>query len=174
MDSDQLSKSLTFHHVMMAGGLDPLHLQVISYLRPALKSRFSPTRSTSNGLKYISTATRTTSGGWTPLLLTSQLYTASRSDRFNVTSFSTLCDFRRSGKCCVSSVTVFPSRDQVMRGKGLPPLAMQVRVRLAPSAYGDVRPFLMGPLSSFTWTPSGGTAKENILNATVSNLTTYQ
>lgn len=150
---------LTFHQVMIAGGLDPLLLHVILCFLPALISIFSPTKPTSNGLKYMSTATRTTNGGCTLLLLTSQLYTASKWDRFSFAIFKTPIDFLRSGKCWVSSDTNSPSRHQVILGNGLPPVDIQVRVILAPSAYGEVMPFFVGPVSSLTCTDSGGTGK---------------
>lgn len=100
---------LTFHQVMIAGGLDPLHLQLMLYLLPALSSSCSLMRLTSKGLRYISMATLTTRGGCNLLLLTSQLYTANRWLLVNFSTFNKLCDFFLSGKYWHSSVTSFPS-----------------------------------------------------------------
>lgn len=41
--------------------------------------------------------------------------------------------------------------------RGLPPVAVQVSVKLAPSAYAVVMPFFTTLRSSVTWTPVGGT-----------------
>lgn len=145
--------------MIVAGGLEPLHRQTMSVLLPALSGSFCPSSLTSNGRRYISTATRTIKGGDWALLLTSQLCTASRWDRISFSILRTLCDFRRSGKYWVSLAIDFPSRFHVTRGKGFPPLAKQVSVTLAPSAYADVSSFFTGPVSSLICTPWGGTVK---------------
>lgn len=150
-------KNLTFHQEIIAGGRDPLHLHVISFLLPALNGAFCPSKRTSKGLRYISIATLTTNGGCSWLLLTSQLYTASKWFLFKFSIFKILCDFLRSGIYCVSSVTNSPSLHQDTLANGLPPEATHAKVKLAPSAYDAVIPFLTGPESSKTWTPCGAT-----------------